>query len=124
MAPLPSTLTTSACSCNGPFGHAKQCVINALDTNYLMSADEGMASTLHLAQNMDDYLPYLTLTTHAGLAPPISDFVAAGRNLHGGRGHNSRGGRGGRGLPKKCCACGSLNYTMSSCIASDDALSK
>jgi hypothetical protein len=38
----------------GPFGQAKQCVINAFDTNYLMSADEVMANTLHLAQNMDE----------------------------------------------------------------------
>jgi hypothetical protein len=37
----------------GPFGQAKQCVIKASDTNYLMSADEVMANILHLAQNME-----------------------------------------------------------------------
>jgi hypothetical protein len=40
---------------SGPFGQAKQCVINAVDTNYLMSADEVMANILHLAQNMDTF---------------------------------------------------------------------
>jgi hypothetical protein len=31
----------------GHFGQAKHCVINALDTNYLLSADEVMANILH-----------------------------------------------------------------------------
>jgi hypothetical protein len=35
-------------SCNGPFSQAKQCVINALDNNYLLSTDEVMANILHL----------------------------------------------------------------------------
>jgi hypothetical protein len=38
-------------SSNGHFGQAKQRVINAFDTNYLLFADEVMASILHLAQN-------------------------------------------------------------------------
>jgi hypothetical protein len=38
----------------GPFGQAKQCVINAFDTNYLLSANEAMANILHLAHNMDE----------------------------------------------------------------------
>jgi hypothetical protein len=41
-------------SSSGPFGQAKRCVINVFDTDYLMSADEVMASILHLAQNMDE----------------------------------------------------------------------
>jgi hypothetical protein len=40
-------------SSSGPHGQAKRCVINAFDTNYLLSADEVMASILHLAHNMD-----------------------------------------------------------------------
>jgi hypothetical protein len=32
-----------------PFGYAKQCFINAFDTNYLMSADEVIANILHLS---------------------------------------------------------------------------
>jgi hypothetical protein len=39
------------------FGQAKHCVINALDTNSLLSADEVMANILHMAQNMDDEPP-------------------------------------------------------------------
>jgi hypothetical protein len=42
-------------SSTGPFGHAKQCVINAFDTNYLMS--EVMACILHPEQHMDEELP-------------------------------------------------------------------
>jgi hypothetical protein len=41
----------------GPFGQVKQCVVDAFDTNYLLSADEEMASILHLAQNMGAGLP-------------------------------------------------------------------
>jgi hypothetical protein len=33
----------------GHFGQAKQYVINAFDTNYLLSADDVMASILHMA---------------------------------------------------------------------------
>jgi hypothetical protein len=53
---------------------------------------------------------------------PISAFVAAGRGSHIGRGHNPRGPRGGRGLPNKCIACGSVDHILSSCSARDDAL--
>jgi putative protein kinase ArgK-like GTPase of G3E family len=37
-------------SSTGHLDHAKLCVINAFDTNYLLSADEVMANILHLAQ--------------------------------------------------------------------------
>jgi hypothetical protein len=36
-------------SSTGPFGQATQCVINAFDTNYLISADEVMAIILYPA---------------------------------------------------------------------------
>jgi hypothetical protein len=55
-------------------------------------------------------------------APPISAFVVDGLGLNSRRAHAPRGTRGGRGLPNKCSACGSLNHIMSSCKASDDAL--
>jgi hypothetical protein len=58
-------LRLSGISSKGPFGQAKKCVINAFDTNYIMSANEVMASILHLAQNMDDDLRDSILT-----APP------------------------------------------------------
>jgi hypothetical protein len=41
-------LMVLAIFCNGHFGHAKQCVIIAFDTNYMLSTDDIMASTLHL----------------------------------------------------------------------------
>jgi hypothetical protein len=41
-------------SCTGPFGQTKPCVINAFDTDYMLSADEVIASILHLAHNMDE----------------------------------------------------------------------
>jgi hypothetical protein len=108
----------------GHFGQAKQCVITAFDTNYLLSADEEMANILHLAPNMDDELPDPALTTRDAPAPPISAFVGVGRGSNNGRGHNTRGTRGGRGLRNKCSACGSLNHILSSCAASNDAILK
>jgi hypothetical protein len=41
-------------SSTGLFGHAKQCVINAFDTNCMLSADEVMAIILHLPHDMDE----------------------------------------------------------------------
>jgi hypothetical protein len=124
MVPLSSILTTSVSSCisiNGPRGQAKQCVIDAFDTDYMLSVDEMMASILHLAHNIDeDDAPDIT-APHIS-PPPISAFVVAGRGSHNGRGHPPRGPRSGRGLPKKCSACGSLNHILSSCTAPDDAL--
>jgi hypothetical protein len=40
----------------GMFGHAKPCVINAFDTNYLLSAHDVMAIILHLARSMETEL--------------------------------------------------------------------
>jgi hypothetical protein len=40
---------------DGPFGQAKQCVINAFDTNNLTSADEVMAIILVLELGTDSY---------------------------------------------------------------------
>jgi hypothetical protein len=62
MAPRPSTLTTWESSCcvasraRVPFGQAKQCVVTAFSTKYLMSAHEVMANILHMAQNMEEDL--------------------------------------------------------------------
>jgi hypothetical protein len=89
-----------------------------------MSTDEVMASILHMAENMDEDIAAPGLLASDTPAPPISAFVAIGRGSNSGRGHNSRGTRGGRGLPNKCSACGSLNHILSSCTTSDDALLK
>jgi hypothetical protein len=58
MAQQLSTLTTWVSPfSNCLFGEAKQYVINAFDTNYLLSADKVMANILHLAQSMEEELP-------------------------------------------------------------------
>jgi hypothetical protein len=60
--------TSSTCQ----FGHAKHCVINTCDTNYLLSAHDVMAIILHLAQNMETEPLGTDLTTLDVAAPPIS----------------------------------------------------
>jgi hypothetical protein len=108
-------------SSTGPFGQAKHCVINAFDTDYMLSTDEVMVNILHLAHKMDED-DALGATAPDTSPAPISAFVAAGRGSHSGRGHAPRGSRGGRGLPNKCSACGSLDHILSSCTAHDDPL--
>jgi hypothetical protein len=73
----------------GPFGHAKHCVINAFDTDYLLSADEVMAIILHLTQSMHEEVRTPGMPAPDTSPPPIFAFVAAGRGSHIGRGHNS-----------------------------------
>jgi hypothetical protein len=108
-------------SSTSPHGHAKQCAINAFDTDYLLSVDDVMANIPHLAHNMEeDDAPDAT-APHIS-PPPISVFVVVDRGSHSGRGYPPRGPRGGRGLPTKCSACGSPDYIVSSCTAPDDAL--
>jgi hypothetical protein len=99
-------------SSTGPFGHAKQCAINAFDTNYRMSADEVIASILHMAQSMVEDLPSSDLRALCGSASPISAFVGAGCGSQGGRGHGHRGGRGGRGLQKTQCVWQPRPYSV------------
>jgi hypothetical protein len=108
----------------GPFGLSKQCVINAFDTDYVLSADKVMSNILHLTQNMDEETNTPGMTAPDTSPPLISTFVVASRDSNNGRGHNPRGPRGGRGLLNKCSACGSLDHIMSSCTAPDDALLK
>jgi hypothetical protein len=100
-------------SINGPHSQAKQCVVNAFDTDYMMSVDAVMASILQLAHIMDEDDAPDTPAPRIS-PPPISAFLAGGRGSHIGRGHPPRGPRGGRGLPKKCSACGSLDHIVSS----------
>jgi hypothetical protein len=108
-------------SSSGPHGQAKQCVINAFDTYYLLSADEVMASILHIAHNMDDDRAPDTPAPIASL-PPMSAFVDAGRGSHSGRGQPHRHPRGSR--PNRCGVCGSPNHLMSACNAPNDAILK
>jgi hypothetical protein len=109
-------------SSTGPFGQAKQCVSNTFGTDYMLSADEVMAYILQLAHNMDEETIAPSAPAPDTSPPPISAFVAAGLGPHSGLSYNPRGPRGGRGLPNKCSAYGSLDRIMSSCSAPDDAL--
>jgi hypothetical protein len=121
-----SLLMLRGISNSSQYGHAKQCAIYAFDTDYFLSADEVMANILHLAQNMEEEfsLSVDQAPNPHTLAPPISAFVAAGRNSSRGR-YRARGGRGGRDpLPNKCSGGGGLDHIMSLCTASDDALLK
>jgi hypothetical protein len=68
----------------GPYGQGQECVINAFDIDYLLSADEVMASVLHLAHNMEDDAAPGATAPHAQ-PPPIPAFVAGGRGSHNGR---------------------------------------
>jgi hypothetical protein len=111
-------------SSTGPFGHAKQRVINAFDTDYMLSADEVMANILHLAHNMDEEVSAPGMPAADTSPPPISVFVGVGRGSSNARGHNPRGSRYYRALPNKCSACGSMDHIMSSCTPADDALLK
>jgi hypothetical protein len=109
-------------SSSGHFGQAKQCVVNAFDTDYMLSAYEVMASILHLAHSMDEDTSAPGATAPDTSPPPISAFVAAGRGSHSGRGHPPRGPRGGRGLPNMCSPCGSQAHILPPCSAPYDAL--
>jgi hypothetical protein len=106
-------------SSSGPHSQAKHCVINAFDTDYLLSVDEVMAIILHLAHNMDDD-PAPDTPAQVAPPPPLSAFVTAGRGSHSGRGQPHLNPRGSR--PNKCGVCGSLNHLMSACTAPDDAI--
>jgi hypothetical protein len=106
---------------NDPHGQTKQCVINAFDTVYLLSADEVMAIIIYLAHNMDDD-PAPDTPAPVASSPPIFAFVATGRDSRSGRGQPHCNPRGSR--PNKCGVCGSLNHLMSACTAPEDAILK
>jgi hypothetical protein len=101
----------------GQYGQAKQCVINAFDTDFIMSADKVMRSIIHHAQNLDAYDTFISHTAAYGHL--INAFLAD-RKRQGGR------GLGGRTADKKksrfvmkCGACGDPNHVWSTCKAPD-----
>jgi hypothetical protein len=73
---------------------------------------------------MEDELQCTDLATPTCQTPSIFAFVAVSRGSHARRGHNDRGGRGGRGLSKKCGACGGHDHILLSCTTLDAALLK
>jgi hypothetical protein len=87
----------------------------------MLSADEVMANILHTAHTMNEEACAPGAPGLDTSPPPVSAFVAVGRGSQSGRGHHPRGPRGGRGLPNKCNARGSMDHVLSSCSAPDDA---
>jgi hypothetical protein len=73
---------------------------------------------------MEEEFPRSHMATSVALAPPVIAFVVVGRGHHGERGNNGRGCRGGRGLPSKCSAFGSMDHILSSFTVYDAALMK
>jgi hypothetical protein len=101
----------------GQFGQAKQCVINAFDTYFILSADKVMSSIIHQAQNMDaDSSPK---PDSADMGIPISAFLAD-RKRQGGRGIGDwTTDKKKSKFVIKCGACGDPNHVWSTCKAPD-----
>jgi hypothetical protein len=101
----------------GQYGQAKQCVINAFDTDFILSADRVMGSIIHQAHNLDadDIVkPDITATRS-----PINAFLAdrkrqGGRALGGWDANKSKSK-----FAMKCGACGVSNHVWSTCNALD-----
>jgi hypothetical protein len=67
----------------GQYGHAKQCVINACDTDFIVSADRVMSNITHQAQNPDADVSVKSKSADAG--HPVNTSLAD-RKRQGGRG--------------------------------------
>jgi hypothetical protein len=99
----------------GQYGEAKQCVINAFDTDFIMSADRVMSSIIHQAQNLDADVSAKLVSAYLGI--PVNAFFVD-RKREGGR------GIGGWTTDKKkskfvmkCGACGDPSHVWSTCKA-------
>jgi hypothetical protein len=58
----------------GQYGQAKPCVINAFDTDFILSADRVMSSIIHQAQNLNGDVSAKLDSSDMGI--PISAFLA------------------------------------------------
>jgi hypothetical protein len=67
----------------GQYGQAKKCVINAFDTDFILSADRVMGSIIHQVQNLDADVSTKADTADSGTA--VNAFLAD-RKRQGGRG--------------------------------------
>jgi hypothetical protein len=95
----------------------KQCVINAFDTDFILSADRVMGNIIHQVQNLD--FDVFAKSDSADLGLTINAFLAD-RKRQGGR------GIGGWTTDKKkskfamkCGACGDPYHVWSTCKAPD-----
>jgi hypothetical protein len=101
----------------GQYGQAKQCVINAFDTDFILSADTVMGSILHQAQNLDAYVSNKTDTADSGTA--VNAFLAD-RKRQGGRGIGGwTADKKKSKFSMKCGARGDPNRVSSTCQAQD-----
>jgi hypothetical protein len=107
-------------SSTGPFGQAKRCVINVFDTNYMLPVDDVMTSSTWHTTWTRTMLRARQLPTRHPLPSLRLSLPAAGHTAV--EDTPPRGSRGGRSLPNKCSACGSMDHILSSCTALDDAL--
>jgi hypothetical protein len=103
----------------GQYGQAKQCVINAFDTDFILSADRVMGSIIHQARNLD--AEDIVTPDNAASRHPVNVFLAD-RKRQGGLGlggwaANKRPDR--SKFPMKCGACGDPKHVGSTCKALD-----
>jgi hypothetical protein len=92
----------------GHYGQAKQCVINAFDTDFILSAGRVMSSIIHQAQNLDADVSVKPDIADVGL--PVNAFLAD-RKRQGGRGiggwtSDEKKSK----FAMKCGACGDPNH--------------
>jgi hypothetical protein len=101
----------------GQYGQAEQCVINAFDTDFIMSADRVMGSIIHHAQNLD---ADDNVTSDSAASGHLVNAFLPDRKRQGGHGlggwttnkNNSK-------FTLKCGACGDPNHVCSTCKAPD-----
>jgi hypothetical protein len=92
----------------GQYGHAKQCVTNAFDTDFILSADKVMSGIIHQAQNLDADVSVKLDIADAG--HPVNAFVAD-RKRQGGRGIGGwTSDKKKSKFAMKCGACGDPNH--------------
>jgi hypothetical protein len=100
--------------------HAKQWAINAFDPNYLLSAEEVIASILHVAHNMEEELPLsvdsaLSLFYFTSWLSLFGILVVSPQVLRLWWSWFS---------PEQVNACGGPDHIMSFCKTTDDTLLK
>jgi hypothetical protein len=101
----------------GQYGQAKQCVINAFDTDFILSADRVMGSIIHQAQNLDADVSTKSDNADSGIA--VNAFLAD-RKRQGGRGIGGwTADKKKSKFSMKCGACGDPNHVWSTCKARD-----
>jgi hypothetical protein len=92
----------------GQYGQAKQCVINAFDTDFILSADRVMGSNIHQAQNL--VADFSVKYDSADPGHPVNAFLAD-RKRQGGRGIGGwTADKKKSKFAMKCRACGDPNH--------------